>query len=240
MRILSPRSPPCRTSDVPFKSDRPWSCEQTYCCRQLRQCSADDRNQRVKRAHCQIECTRPCASVCLRLNRKRVCVRTVSHTAGNPGQTPSFTGTRRCTSMLQEVLDENCVGGFCCASLRVSGIDFQACSFNHSDISPLENQRVASGLKPDCRKTGRDVLVFCDGIWIQRFTAGTRTDPRGNCVKPPNLLRSLTAIRTVSSATLASPASPAQSCACVLRYREKISSRRPHLWSQLHWHSLEY
>ena len=47
------------------------------------------------------------------------CVRTVSHTAGNPGQTPSFTGTRRCTPLLQEVVDGNCVGGnSMCVSTR--------------------------------------------------------------------------------------------------------------------------
>src|SRR5215813_7309704 len=43
---------------------------------------------------------------------------------------------------------------------------FQACSLNHSDISPLWNQRVASG-QPTYLK---------------------------NCVRPPNVPRSLTAI----------------------------------------------
>src|SRR5580765_6887205 len=32
--------------------------------------------------------------------------------------------------MSREVVDRNCVGGIWCASARVSGINFQACSFN--------------------------------------------------------------------------------------------------------------
>jgi hypothetical protein len=38
--------------------------------------------------------------------------------------------------VVAEVVDRECVGGFQCASARVSAINFQACSFNHSDISP--------------------------------------------------------------------------------------------------------
>src|SRR5215471_1678073 len=37
--------------------------------------------------------------------------------------------------MLREVVDRECVGEIWCASERVKGSDFQACSFNHSDIS---------------------------------------------------------------------------------------------------------
>jgi hypothetical protein len=67
----------------------------------------------------------------------RNCVRTVSHTPRNPGQTPSFTGTRRCILMLREVVDRKCVGAIWCASARARGINFQACSIDHSDISPF-------------------------------------------------------------------------------------------------------
>ena len=55
----------------------------------------------------------------------------------DPGVTPSFTGTRRCTSMLRNSLNRNCVGGIRCASARVSRINFQASAFNHSAISPF-------------------------------------------------------------------------------------------------------
>ena len=66
------------------------------------------------------------------------CVRTVSHTPRNPGVTPLFTGTQRGTPMLREGVDGNCVDAIWCASARASGTNFQACSFNHSDISPCE------------------------------------------------------------------------------------------------------
>lgn len=38
------------------------------------------------------------------------CVRTVSHIARNPGQTPRLTGTLRSASLLAEVVKGNCVG----------------------------------------------------------------------------------------------------------------------------------
>ena len=41
---------------------------------------------------------------------------------------------------------------------------------------------------------GSEFLGFCDGIWIQRFTAAASRIGRGNCVRPRNLLRSLRAI----------------------------------------------
>ncbi len=78
-----------------------------------------------------------CVSVRVGRSCTRDCVRTVSHSPGNPGQTRGFTGTRQRISMLREVVDRNCVGGIWCASARATGIYFQACSFNHSDISPL-------------------------------------------------------------------------------------------------------
>jgi hypothetical protein len=71
------------------------------------------------------------------LNRDLFCVRTVSHTVGNPEYTPSFTGTLQRTSMLRKLIAGTSVGGIWCASARASRINFQACSFNHSDISPL-------------------------------------------------------------------------------------------------------
>src|SRR4029450_6260586 len=46
----------------------------------------------------------------------------------NRGATPSSTGTPRGTTLLREVVDRNCVGRIRCASARVSGINFQACS----------------------------------------------------------------------------------------------------------------
>jgi hypothetical protein len=74
------------------------------------------------------------------------CVRTVSHTLETLGQHRHLRGTHRCTSLLREVVNRKCVGGIRCASARVNGINFQASSIDHSDNSPPENQRVASGL----------------------------------------------------------------------------------------------
>jgi hypothetical protein len=47
--------------------------------------------------------------------------------------------------LLREVVDRNYVGGIRCASARAAGVNFQACSFNHSDISPFEQNQQFSG-----------------------------------------------------------------------------------------------
>ena len=78
-----------------------------------------------------------CAFIRAPRSGEQFCVRTVSHAPRNPGATRSLTGRRRRTSMVREVVDRKCVGGIQCASARAKGINFQACSFNHSDISPL-------------------------------------------------------------------------------------------------------
>jgi hypothetical protein len=99
------------------------------------------------------------------------CVRTVSHTARNTGQTRSFTGTRRRTSMQGEIVDRKCVGGIWCASARAAEVDFQACSFNHSDISPF---RINDLRAVDGRIIAR-CFKFCGSShrrWIQRVTSG--------------------------------------------------------------------
>jgi hypothetical protein len=48
------------------------------------------------------------------------------------------TGDRKVVAVLREVVDRKCVGGIWCASARANGINFQACSIDHSDISPFE------------------------------------------------------------------------------------------------------
>ena len=124
----------------------------------------------------------------------RHCVRTVSHAPRNPGQTPSFTGTLGCISMLREVVDRECVGGIWCASARVSGINFQACSIDHSDISPFRINRLADGLEQCSAKRSFKSLSFCYAIWNHRFTDGWERQRRSNCVRPSNVTRSLTVI----------------------------------------------
>jgi hypothetical protein len=109
--------------------------------------------------------------MCVGGSRLRSCVRTVSHAPGNPGQTQRFTGPHRCTSWLREVVDRKCVGGIWCASARASGINFQACSFNHSDISPCRINNLRS------RLSGKNA----------------------NCVRPSNVSRSLAGISSIAA-----------------------------------------
>jgi short chain dehydrogenase len=65
------------------------------------------------------------------------CVRTGSDAPRNPGRTGSLTTTLRCTSLLREVGDGECVGACRCALLSATGINFQACLIDRSSISPL-------------------------------------------------------------------------------------------------------
>ena len=53
-------------------------------------------------------------------------------------------------------------------SMQLAGIVFQACSFNHSDISPYFG---INGLRavgePEYRKTPLQILLFCDATQVQ-------------------------------------------------------------------------
>ena len=119
------------------------------------------------------------------------CVRTVSHAPGNPGQTWRSTGIRRRISMLREVVDRECVGAFQCASARTNGINFQACSIDHSDISPfrindLRTVRNSVAQNPPSNRTVPRCCLYsgvCGRAEIRL---------RGNCVRPLNVRRSLT------------------------------------------------
>ena len=85
--------------------------------------------------------------------------------------------------MLREVVDQECVGGIWCASARVSGINFQACSFNHSDISPhLESttcERLLQIIAHAVALPNADTITFVfSGLSEQRTGLGR------NCVRP--------------------------------------------------------
>ena len=56
-------------------------------------------------------------------------------------------------------------------SERLAGFAFQACSFNHSDISPFRINDLRA-VWIDYRKTLLQILLFCNAICIQRFTDG--------------------------------------------------------------------
>jgi NADPH:quinone reductase-like Zn-dependent oxidoreductase len=72
--------------------------------------------------------------------------------------------------MLREVVDRKCVDAFRCASARAGGINFQACAFNHSAISPSLELTVCERSGSDYRKTHLQIILFRDAIYIQRFT----------------------------------------------------------------------
>jgi hypothetical protein len=57
----------------------------------------------------------------------------------NLGLSPSFTGTRQCTSLLREVVVmRKALVHFGVRQYTRPDSTFQACSFNHSDISPFK------------------------------------------------------------------------------------------------------
>jgi hypothetical protein len=91
------------------------------------------------------------------------------------------------------VLDRECVGAVRCALLGAAGFVFQACSIDHSDISPhLESTscgRSASDYRTRRRIPNRFCILFAFS-GLKRAKTGVRL----NCVRPSNVLRSLTAI----------------------------------------------
>jgi hypothetical protein len=97
-----------------------------------------------------------------------------------PGYHPRLTRTGRCHPCCGKSLIRNCVGGMRCASARVSGIFFQACSFNHSDISPfringLRAAKTLSGIVSDLSMSRHHVTEEmryaaseAAGVWIPK------------------------------------------------------------------------
>jgi hypothetical protein len=71
--------------------------------------------------------------------------------------------------MLRKLLDQKCLGGIWCASARAARVDFQACSIDHSDISPF---RINDLRRPEnsLSQNAPSLLRFCDAICIQQFT----------------------------------------------------------------------
>ena len=70
--------------------------------------------------------------------------------------------------MLREVVGRNCVGGIWCASARAGGIDFQACSFNHSDISPFDSLRRSAQAPLESTSAERPTMIIAETGQIRR------------------------------------------------------------------------
>jgi hypothetical protein len=113
--------------------------------------------------------------------------------------------------MLQKVVDGECVGAFRCASARAAGIYFQACSFNHSDISP-------------CKFPG------CDGcsdsratVWLpRRFGERRRRLPRSAARRDEGLALEIT--RELSEVWL--PIAAARTFGCWSSHAGRLWLRR--------------
>jgi hypothetical protein len=74
-----------------------------------------------------------------------------------------------------------------------AGIYFQACSFNHSDISPHLESTICGWSRSDYR-TRRQFQSLPSKTFAFSGLARTIVSVPGNCVRPPNVARSLTAI----------------------------------------------
>jgi len=74
--------------------------------------------------------------------------------------------------VVAEVVDGEGVGAFRCALVRAGGINFQACSFNHSDISPSLESTTCERPTAVLSHARFDFLAFSHHRWIQRVTNG--------------------------------------------------------------------
>src|SRR4029079_7763650 len=91
--------------------------------------------------------------------------------------------------MLRKLLDRKWVGGTCWASGRAAGVNFQACSFNHSDISPLTINHLRAvrnsvAQNPPSRISD-SICPLVPVVWRP-----ARRDDSANCVRPSNVVRS--------------------------------------------------
>jgi len=65
---------------------------------------------------------------------------------------------------------------FCYHLIALAGFAFQACSFNHSDISPTLESVVCKQSGIRLSENVLQIILFCDEIWIQRFTNSGKDD----------------------------------------------------------------
>jgi hypothetical protein len=79
--------------------------------------------------------TLPYWSMRVAVNRQPFCVRTLSYTPKPWVDIATYGDTPTCIDVA-EVIDRKCVGRIRWASARAAGVVFQACSIDHSDISP--------------------------------------------------------------------------------------------------------
>src|SRR5881409_2507460 len=99
----------------------------------------------------------------------------------NRRQTPTFTGSHREAFCGRKSLNRLLGEVFRCCLVMLATIAFQACSFNHSDISPLENQRVADGLEEIIAHAGTARALSADPVQILAGSTLARLAKRRSC-----------------------------------------------------------
>ena len=110
------------------------------------------------------------------LSDNQRCVRTVSDGPVNLAQVSSRTDAHPSVSLCGQAVEGVGVDASRCASLSAAGIYFQACSFNHSDISPFLESTACERSDIRLSHVARDFIAFCKQLSIQRF-AGVPEQP---------------------------------------------------------------
>jgi hypothetical protein len=108
-------------------------------------------------------------------------------------QPPLHIRDGRGTSLFREVVDRECVGGgFRCASARASGINFQACLIGRSSISAFRINDLRTAWDSASQNPPSNAVV-CNGRLYSASCGAAARNRRRNCVRPPEVIRSVTA-----------------------------------------------
>jgi hypothetical protein len=86
--------------------------------------------------------------------------------------------------MLRKSLIRKCVGGNSCAPARAAGVNFQACAFNHSAISPSIESTTCERLRTDYRTRRAISETLLEDVCIQWFGSD-------DCQRPKELVSDL-------------------------------------------------
>ena len=110
--------------------------------------------------------------------RSELCRNCVTSPRNYP-QTSTFTGSHQEAFCGGKSLNRLREEAFRCHSVSVAGVVFQACSFNHSDISPSLESTTCERSVRDYRTRRSVPLPFLHGVSFQRFTGHERAHRPG-------------------------------------------------------------
>ena len=102
-------------------------------------------------------------------------------------QTPTFTGSHQEAFCGGKSLNRLREEMFLYHSMQLTGIVFQACSFNHSDISPFRINDLRAPRR-DYRTRRRPFLAPTRSCLNSATWSDLKADVHRNCVRPPHLL----------------------------------------------------